>query len=81
MGNQQSYGLFTSAGRNPACTRRNVQTHKKQMMKITWVMTRVMIACPLYQQIFGKERGSVGTRTFLVFPSAKADFADKGVKL
>jgi len=30
---------------------------------------------------YGKERGSVGTRTFLVFPSAKADFVYKGVKL
>jgi len=28
----------------------------------------------------GKERGSIGTRTFLAFPSAKADFIDKGVK-
>jgi hypothetical protein len=41
---------------------------------------RALIACP-HTIFYGKERGSIGTRTFLVFPSAKADFADKGVKL
>ena len=30
---------------------------------------------------YGKERGSIGTRTVLAFPSEKADFVDKGVKL
>jgi len=30
---------------------------------------------------YGKERGSNGARTFLAFPSAKADFVDKGVKI
>lgn len=35
---------------------------------------------PAYQRN-GKERGSHGARTFLAFPSAKADFEYKGVKL
>jgi len=30
---------------------------------------------------YGKERGSIGTRTCLAFPSAKADFVHKGVKI